>query len=197
METQRYKLFLSLCLYLFFYCTSLNFIQGIPINYKSSKDRQSRSRVAKSITHLHVVGNAPTNRVRAQLLSRTGYFLEILANGTIDTTLNNSSNYTILEIQTYNKTLKRFLGVHCGCYLAYEDRGKRRGKFIGTKKKTNDSLFLELFEENSFTTYRPLTYPRQHNDTGYLAIKENGKFRRVDRSKAGMQASQFNILEIK
>ena len=92
------KLFLfyqqSFCLYLFFYCTSLNLIQGIPINDKSSRDRQSRSRVAKSVTHLHVVGNAPTNRVRAQLLSRTGYFLEILADGTIHTTLNNSSNYS-------------------------------------------------------------------------------------------------------
>ena len=36
-----------------------------------------------------------------------------------------------MEIQTYNKTLKRFFGVHSGYYLACEIRGKRKGKIVG------------------------------------------------------------------
>lgn len=36
-----------------------------------------------------------------------------------------------LEMQTYNKTLKRFKGVQSKLFLAYEIRGKRKGKFVG------------------------------------------------------------------
>jgi len=134
-------------------------------------------------------------RVKGQLVSRTGYFLEILQNGTIQSTLNKTSIYTILEIQTYNKTLKRFFGVHSGYYLACEIRGKRKGKIVGQRHLTNNSLFVEHMEENGFLTYRPLTYSSRHpNSTGFLAIKENGKFRRVERSKPGMHASQFHVL---
>lgn len=182
------------CLYLVLYCTSPSLVQGLPVNSKY-KDRQSRSRVPKS-TDLHRVYIRPTITMRGQLHSRTGYFLEILQNGTINATVNNSSIYTIIEIQSYNKTLKRFLGVHTGYYLAYEIRSKRKGKFIGLKKLGNDSLFREHMEENSYITYKPMIYPREFNDTGFLAIKDNGKFRRVERSKPGMHAAQFTFLPL-
>ena len=57
-----------------------------------------------------------------------------------------------------------------------------------------NSLFIEHMEENHYLTYKPLDFPIHPNNTGYLAIKDNGKFRRMERSKPGMHASQFTFL---
>ena len=48
----------------------------------------------------------------------------------------------VLEIQSYSSKLKRFLGFYSNHFLAYEVKGKRKGKFTGevsitTKKETS------------------------------------------------------------
>ena len=81
-------------LYFVFSCTSSSLVQGIPVeaNSRSSRD-QLPKRVRKS-NDLNQVFPAPTVTQEGQLFSRTGYFLVILPNGTIETTLNNSSIYS-------------------------------------------------------------------------------------------------------
>ncbi|KAJ7333622.1 hypothetical protein OS493_017165 [Desmophyllum pertusum] len=190
------KLLLKIvCLYFVLSCTSSSIVQGIPVNAssRSPRDQQPR-RLRKSNPDLNRVFTHPTITIDGQLLSRTGYFLEILQNGTIQATLNNSSIYTKLEMQSYNRTLKRFKGIHSEYFLACEIRNRRRGIFIGVRSLSTNSLFIEHMEENGYTTYRPLDFPTNNNNTGHLAIKVNGKFRRIERSTPGMHASQFTFL---
>lgn len=59
---------------------------------------------------------------------------------------------------------------------------------------STNSLFIEHMEQNGYLTFKPLDFPFHVNNTGYLAIKDNGKFRRMERSKPGMHASQFAFL---
>ncbi|XP_068709542.1 putative fibroblast growth factor 1 isoform X2 [Montipora capricornis] len=186
----RGLMFFYLCL--FVGCTYPSTVQGIPLNTRS---RHAHGRHPRSDA-LDKVTDVPTATARGRLLSRTGYFLEILQNGTVRTNPRNSSIYNILEIQTYNKTLKRFLGVESGYFLACEVTGKRRGKFAGERPVSNNSLFEEHMEENGYITYRPFLYTSSLNITGYLAIKENGKFRRVERTHPGMHAAHFQFLEL-
>lgn len=190
------RLFKIVCIYFAFSCTSSILVQGVPVkvNSRSSRD-QPPGRIQNS-NDLDEVFPDPTITQKGQLFSRTGYFLVILPNGTIQATLNNSSIYSILERQTYNKTLKRFKGVHSKLFLACEIREKRRGRFMGVNQQNldTDSLFIEHMEENGYLTYKPLDFPAHPNNTGYVAIKDNGKFRRIERSKPGMHASQFTFL---
>lgn len=81
-------------LYFVFSCTSSSLVQGIPVkaNSRSSRDQLPR-RVRKS-NDLDEVFPDPTVTQEGQLFSRTGFFLVILPNGTIQTTLNNSSIYS-------------------------------------------------------------------------------------------------------
>jgi len=183
-------------IYFVFSCTSSNLVQGLPVKANSRSSRDQPPRRVQTSNNLDEVFPDPTITQTGQLFSRTGYFLVILPNGTIQTTLNNSSIYTKLERQTYNKTLKRFKGIQSKLFLACEIREKRRGKFVGVTQQNLDtnSLFVEHMEENGYLTYKPLDFPVHPNNTGYLAIKDNGKFRRIERSKPGMQASQFTFL---
>lgn len=192
----RFASLLIVFIYFVFSCTSSNLVQGLPVKVNSRSARNQQSRSVQNSNDLDEVFPDPTITQKGQLYSRTGYFLVILPNGTIQTTLNNSSIYTKLERQTYNKTLKRFKGVQSKLFLAYEIRGKRKGKFVGVSQQNLDtnSLFIEHMEENSYYTYKPLDFPVHPNNTGYLAIKDNGKFRRIERSKPGMHASQFTFL---
>lgn len=186
MEARCPRGLMFVCLCLFVGCTYPSTVQGIPLN----------TRYMPKSHALDKVTDVPTATAQGRLLSRTGYFLEILQNGTIRTNPSNSSVYNILEIQTYNKTLKRFKGVYSHYFLACEVTGKRRGKFAGERPASNNSLFEEHMEENGYITYRPFLYTWSLNITGYLAIKENGKFRRVERTHPGMHASHFQFLEL-
>ncbi|XP_078356958.1 fibroblast growth factor 10-like isoform X1 [Oculina patagonica] len=194
MEFLRSAVLMIVFIYFVLSCTSSSIVQGIPVttNSRSSRDRVPRH--FHNSNDLDKVFTHPTLRLKGQLLSRTGYFLEILKNGTIQATLNNSSIYTKIEMQSYNKTLKRIKGLQSKHFLACEIRDKRRGKFIGVKHLATDSLFMEHMEENGYLTYRALNFQKHLNNTGFLAIKDNGKFRRIDRSTAGMHASQFTFL---
>lgn len=187
----RFASLLIVFIYFVFSCTSSSLVQGLPV-----KVRDQLSRRVRNSNNLHGFFPDPTVTQKGQLFSRTGYFLVILPNGTIQTTLNNSSIYTKLERQTYNKTLKRFKGVQSKLFLACEIRDKKKGKFVGVSQQNLDtnSLFIEHMEENGYLTYKPMDFPAHPNNTGYLAIKDNGKFRRMERSKPGMHASQFIFL---
>lgn len=50
----------------------------------------------------------------------------------------------ILELQTYNKTLKRFFGFHSRRYLAYEMISRRKGGFVGVVSIFRDLVQLLL-----------------------------------------------------
>lgn len=196
--------FVFSCLCLFIFCTYPTIVRaGIPVNSRSRHSRERLSRLLEDVPKprgtVDRITMTPTMKMKGRLLSRTGYFLEILLNGTVQATLNNSSIYTVLEIQSYSSKLKRFLGFYSNHFLAYEVKGKRKGKFTGepmsrSNRQSHNSLFEEHMEENSYTTYRAFAFTNNLNGTGYLAIKENGKFRRVERSKPGMHASQFTFL---
>ena len=76
-------------IYFVFSCTSSSLVQGLPVKVNS---RSSRN--AQNPNDLNGVFPIPTITQKGQLFSRTGYFLVILPNGTIQTTLNNSSIYS-------------------------------------------------------------------------------------------------------
>ena len=73
----------------------------------------------------------------------------------------------VLEIQSYSSKLKRFLGFYSNHFLAYEVKGKRKGKFTGevsitTKKETsiafaflNDRECKELDQTDLRSEERP------------------------------------------
>lgn len=196
MALLRLGVLLIACFFFVVSCLSSSTVQGTPVNpkFRSSEDGLSRQpRSSNAMNKLFVV---PTATLRGRLYSRTGYFLEILKNGTVQATMNNSSEYTKLEMQSYNKTLKRFKGILSQNFLACELRGRKRGRFIGRGNLSIDSLFVEHMEENHYLTYRPFNIINIYNNTGYLAIKSNGKFRRVERAEPGMYASQFTFLTL-
>lgn len=82
------------CIYFAFSSTSSSLVQGVPVkvNSRSSRD-QPPGRIQNS-NDLDEVFPDPTITQKGQLFSRTGYFLVILPNGTIQATLNNSSIYS-------------------------------------------------------------------------------------------------------
>ena len=77
-----------------FSCTSSSLVRGVPVkvNSRSSRD-QPPGRIQNS-NDLDEVFPDPTITQKGQLFSRTGYFLVIFPNGTIQATLNNSSIYS-------------------------------------------------------------------------------------------------------
>lgn len=81
-------------IYFVFSCTSSNLVQGLPVKVNSRSARNQQSRSVQNSNDLNEVFPDPTITQKGQLYSRTGYFLVILPNGTIQTTLNNSSIYS-------------------------------------------------------------------------------------------------------
>ena len=81
-------------IYFVFSCTSSNLVQGLPVKVNSRSARNQQSRRVQNSNDLDEVFPDPTITQKGQLYSRTGYFLVILPNGTIQTTLNNSSIYS-------------------------------------------------------------------------------------------------------
>ena len=81
-------------IYFVFSCTSSSLVQGLPVTVNSRSSRDQLSRRVRNSNDLNEVFPAPTITQKGQLFSRTGYFLVILPNGTIQTTLNNSSIYS-------------------------------------------------------------------------------------------------------
>ena len=79
-------------IYFVFSCTSSSLVEGLPVKVNSRSSRLPRS--AQNSNDLDGVFPNPTITQKGQLYSRTGYFLVILPNGTIQTTLNNSSIYS-------------------------------------------------------------------------------------------------------
>lgn len=81
-------------IYFVFSSTSSNLVQGLPVKVNSRSARNQQSRRVQNSNDLDEVFPDPTITQKGQLYSRTGYFLVILPNGTIQTTLNNSSIYS-------------------------------------------------------------------------------------------------------
>lgn len=207
------------CLCILFYCSSLRPVQGLPLKprMKSSNSRNRNTNDAYSETlndimsfpsidvallnrkprNLNAILRKPTATRNGRLQSRSGkHFLKISSNGHVGGSSDVCSPYALLQLQTYNRTLKRIMGVKSGLYLAINARGRlyTTDNKSGSGNTFLESLFVETHEQSDFLTYSSSQYPRGNNGTWLIALKRNGLVKKPSRTKIGMDSTQFTFV---
>lgn len=182
--------------------TKLAMVYG---NYK--KELLSDDRSPKRRRHIGYVNDTPSVKMRVYLFCKTGFLLEIHNSGRITGTANITSENALLEIQIFDKTLRRVKGVASSRYLSINKRGRLTSTFDRNGKNT---FFLENDEENAWYSYSSKHYGNNYCSGGvgagsknsrgfrekewFVAIKENGSLRRPCKTHPGMKATHFFVL---
>ncbi|NP_001279975.1 fibroblast growth factor 1 isoform X1 [Callorhinchus milii] len=116
-----------------------------------------------SLNHLPGCHNDP----KLLYCENGGYFIRILPDGTVEGTRDRSDMYIQLQLQAVSVGVVVIEGIRAKRYLAMNEKGQLHS----LPSLTNECLFMESLEENSFNTYKSKEYADRN---WYVAIRKNG-----------------------
>ncbi|CAH0562258.1 unnamed protein product [Brassicogethes aeneus] len=139
-----------------------------PLQEEDSAARSERS------TNLSLVGGT-ARKVRMFIKNR---HLQILPDGTVNGTTDDTSNYTILQRIAVGKGQMRIQGVATCQYLCMDSCGF----LYGSLEFGYECVFNETMELNNYNTYASTKYSNK-NRTLYLALNRHGQPRKAQRAR--------------
>ncbi|XP_032237798.1 fibroblast growth factor 1 [Nematostella vectensis] len=178
-------------------CNLFSTVSSVSLHIqKIYQPNQDTPRTSVSFVSIDAEG-ASTNNQTVFLQSRTGFFLQIPRRGKITGTLNRSSKFVDVHMQSLGPSVVRFLGVYSKSYLAMNSEGV----LYTTRRPTDECLFKEKLEYNSFHTFCSYKYSGLNSANGsrewYLAIKRNGKIKHGVNTSKRQRAVQFVVLPVR
>lgn len=138
----------------------------------------------------------PTNRREVRLLSKTGFFLEVLPSGKVGGNIN-KTKYTKMEIQVFSTHVKRIKSVATGKYVAIS----KNGKVVAKDTADLETFLFEEVSEHFQHLYSSIKYPKSKSRLSwYLGLKRRhgrrslqGRVKRASKTLAGDSATHFSI----
>ncbi|XP_028410523.1 uncharacterized protein LOC114533219 [Dendronephthya gigantea] len=171
---------------------SSNINNGIAAR-RANRNWREEVKELKTLPYNGLLSDLPTNVIKCRLFSKTGYLLKMRANGAVHGTLNQSSKYTIFELQSYGPSIIRIKNLATNYYLVM----KKNGLYTGDKRSgTLQSLFRETHKYNAFTSYSSVKFYHNIPYDMYLGIKSNGKIKRAMKTHRAQNSSQFLVIRI-
>ncbi|CAB4028053.1 fibroblast growth factor 1 [Paramuricea clavata] len=122
--------------------------------------------------------------IKARLVNRHGYYLEVQSNGTITSNVKGDSLYGILEFQTTNFGEMTIKGKETSLYIYV----KPDGSLATTKTNntgTNTLSWAEQKTKQMFSTFSSVSIGN------YLSIRNNGKVKTAKKSSAQLGRSEM------
>ncbi|XP_068696118.1 fibroblast growth factor 1-like [Montipora capricornis] len=140
-----------------------------------------------------VASKGPSHVEIVQLFCKTGYFLALdvsARKNRVVGTVNQSSENTFFEFQSFGTSIVRLRNLATGRFLAINSNGR-----VVTQAKTcDDSIFQTIYEENYFHTFTSHKYFRYKHHDLFLGIKQNGRCKSPKLTIPGQISVQFILL---
>lgn len=140
-----------------------------------------------------VASKTPSHVQIVQLFCKTGYFLALNVSSERNRvlgTVNQSSENTFFECQSFGTSIVRLRNLVTGRFLAINSKGR----VVTQAKTSDDSIFKTTHEENHFHTFTSHKYFKQERHDLFLGIKKNGRCKPPKLTFAGQMSVQFMIL---
>ncbi|XP_078406821.1 fibroblast growth factor 5 [Cetorhinus maximus] len=100
-----------------------------------------------------------------------GFHLQIQPDGKVSGS-HEANLFSILEIFAVSQGIVGIRGIFSNRFLAMN----KKGKLYATTKFTNECIFKERYQENSYNTYASATYKSENNNREwYVALNKRGK----------------------
>ncbi|GCC31593.1 fibroblast growth factor 5 isoform X1 [Chiloscyllium punctatum] len=100
-----------------------------------------------------------------------GFHLQIQPDGKVSGS-HEANLFSILEIFAVSQGIVGIRGIFSNRFLAMN----KKGKLHATTKFTNECIFTERYQENSYNTYASATYKSENNSREwYVALNKRGK----------------------
>lgn len=140
-----------------------------------------------------VASKTPSHVQIVQLFCKTGYFLALNVSAERNRvlgTVNQSSENTFFECQSFGTSIVRLRNLVTGRFLAINSNGR----VVTQAKSSEDSIFKTTHEENHFHTFTSHKYFKQERHDLFLGIKKNGRCKPPKLTFPGQMSVQFMIL---
>ncbi|XP_055923093.1 probable serine/threonine-protein kinase DDB_G0282963 isoform X2 [Eupeodes corollae] len=142
-----------------------NFRNNNTTNSNSSNlDRNERSTILEDIS-------GPGRKIQLYIKNR---FIQLMTDGTVNGTMNDLSEYTILQRTTVDVGRIKIQSVATCLYLCMD----QCGAVYGSKEFTDDCVFNESMEQHNYNTYSS-TYNSNSRRIYYLALNRHGEPRKL------------------
>lgn len=112
-------------------------------------------------------------QIDVRLFSKTQVFLQIAADGTVNGTLECTSEYAKIQMQSMGREIQRIKGIQTGRYVAMNENGT----LYSTTSPNSETLFRETLLSNGFSTFASVKYYRTSLYDSFISIGRNGKAR--------------------
>ncbi|KAM9313075.1 fibroblast growth factor 11 [Gastrophryne carolinensis] len=123
-----------------------------------------------------------------RLLSRVGYYLQYLPDGTISGTKEEGSPYTLFNVIPVGLRVVAIQSSACGQYLAMNSEGC----LYGSINFTAECRFKESVFDNYFVTYSSTIYRQRSSGRGwYLGLRKDGRPMEGNRVKRHRPPAHF------
>ncbi|XP_040203058.1 fibroblast growth factor 11 [Rana temporaria] len=123
-----------------------------------------------------------------RLLSRVGYYLQFLPDGTISGTAEELSPYTLFNVIPVGLRVVAIQSSACGLYIAMNSEGC----LYGSLHFTAECRFKESVFDNYFVTYSSTLYRQRSSGRGwYLGLRKDGRPMEGNRVKRHRPAAHF------
>ncbi|XP_072354026.1 fibroblast growth factor 5 [Scyliorhinus torazame] len=134
---------------------------------ESSSATQSR----RSLRNMYQWNRSGPRTGRLYCRVGIGFHLQIQPDGKASGS-HEANLFSILEIFAVSQGIVGIRGIFSNRFLAMN----KRGKLYATTKFTNECIFKERYQENSYNTYASATYKSQNNSREwYVALNKRGK----------------------